>query len=115
MAFTWSKYKGDFVSFKELGDSVEGTVLSLAEGQDFNGNPCPQLVIDTDEGSRTVTAGQAMLKAALAEKEPAQGDWISIEYYANGDGKPGRAPAKLFKVEVKRTGAKEKVSAEDLA
>ena len=114
MAMDWKRYKSSFFKFEDIGDSISGTVLTVGEADDFNGNPCPKLVIDTDSGPRTVTAGQVMLQAALAEKEPDEGDHITITYYANGEGKPGRAPAKLFKVEVTRKGAQEKVGAADL-
>lgn len=114
MGLNWSKYKSEYVSFHDVGDAVQGTVISLSEGQDFNGNPCPQLVIDTTDGARTVTAGQTMLKAALAEKEPLEGDYITITYSGVGEGKPGRAPAKLFTVEVER-GSGEAVGAADIA
>jgi hypothetical protein len=52
-----------------------------------------------------------MLKAALAEHEPDEGDWIRITYTGDGERKPGRAPTKLFAVEVRRASG---VSAEDL-
>lgn len=111
----WKKYASDFMTFESVGDSIAGTILSVEEGKDFNGNGVPQLVIETGDGARTVTAGQVMLKAALAEKEPDEGDWIQIVYTANGEGRPGKAPAKLFKVEVTRKGAETPVTASDLA
>lgn len=115
VALNWSKYKSAegsrFFKFAEIGDSISGTILSIEEGTDFNQRPCPALIIETDEGNKEVTAGQVMLQAALAEKEPEEGDFITITYYANGEGKPGKAPAKLFKVDVKRGGA---VGADDL-
>jgi hypothetical protein len=111
VGINWSKYRSDYVSFSDVGTSVEGTIVSLTEGSDYNGQACPQLVIDTADGVRTVTAGQTMLKAALAEHEPDEGDWIRITYTGDGERKPGRAPTKLFAVEVRRASG---VSAEDL-
>lgn len=100
----WDQYKntGGYVSFKEVGDTVVGTIKTIRTGNDFNFNPCPELVLIMDDGEeRTLTAGQVMLKAALAEKAPQVGDKIRIVYSANGEGKPGKAPAKLFTVDVK--------------
>ena len=110
----WNRYKGDFVKFDAIGTSVEGDILSIEEGRDFNGGPAPQLTIDTAEGVKKVTAGQVMLQRALAEKQPQEGDRISITYYANGEGKPGQAPAKLFKVDLVRAGEQAAVGAADL-
>jgi hypothetical protein len=74
----------------------------VRQGSDFNQNPCPELVLEQDDGEEiTVTAGQVMLKRALAEKAPQTGDKIRITYSGVGDGRPGRAPAKLFTVDVK--------------
>lgn len=116
MSIDWDRFGGnsDFIRFAEIGDSVAGTITEIGMGQDFNGGPCPQLKIDTDEGEKTLTAGQRMLQVALAEKRPDVGDHVEITYYDNGPGKPGRAPAKLFKVEVIRAGEAAAVGAEDL-
>lgn len=103
--FDYKKYAegGDFVKFDEVGDAVIGTVKEVREGRDYNGNPCPELVLEvSDDGDeKTVTAGQALLKAALAESAPAVGDRIRITYSGNSQGKPGRNPAKQFTVDVK--------------
>lgn len=117
----WDEFQttGDWVTFDQVGDKVVGTVKVVRRGKDFNGNPCPELVIDVDgEGEKTLTAGQVMLKSALAEHRPQAGDRIAITYSGVGDAKPGKAPAKLFNVAVKRpdTAAAQPaaVSADDL-
>lgn len=115
MAMDWSKYKSSFMKFEQIGDSIAGDIVAITDGDDFNGNPCPQLTLDTEDGVRKVTCGQKMLQAALAEREPQEGDHITITYSGVGEGKPGRAPAKLFTVEVVRAAEVEKVSAADLA
>lgn len=117
MPFEYGKYanSGSFVKFDEIGDSVEGEVVLVQEGQDFNGNPCPELIIETPgAGTKTVTAGQAMLKVALAEKQPQKGDRVRITYSGHGEGKPGRAPSKLFEVVVEKAGAVAPVTEKDL-
>lgn len=103
MSFNWEDFtsNGDFVTFKEVGDSVIGVIKALRTGKDFNGNPCPELILEVDGEEQTVTAGQVLLKAALAEKAPQVGDKIKIVYSGIGEARPGKAPAKQFTVEVK--------------
>ncbi len=105
MGFDWNEYKstGDWVTFDSVGDKVVGQVLAIRVGKDFNGQPCPELVLRTDEGDKTLTAGQKVLKARLAEEQPQVGDRIAVVYSGVGDAKPGKAPAKLFDVEVQRS------------
>jgi len=118
----WDEFTatGDWITFTNVGDKAVGTVKAVRRGEDFNGKPCPELIIDVDgEGEKTLTAGQVMLKSALAEKRPKAGDRIAITYSGVGDAKPGKAPAKLFDVAVKPSGsdvveAAPAVSADDL-
>ena len=104
MSYDWEPFEGgdgEFVSFKNVGDEVIGGITDIKTGRDFNGNPCPEIHITTDDGDeRIVTAGQVMLKRALAEQAPQVGDRIKITYSGNGEAKPGKAPAKLFSVAV---------------
>jgi hypothetical protein len=104
MSYDWEPFEGgdgEFVSFKNVGDEIIGAITDIRTGKDFNGNPCPEIHITTDEGDeRIVTAGQVMLKRALAEQAPQVGDRIKITYSGVGDAKPGKAPAKLFEVAV---------------
>jgi hypothetical protein len=105
LSFDYDRYAGggDYAKFDNVGDAVIGVVKTVREGQDFNKNPCPELVLEQDDGEEiTVTAGQVMLKAELAEKRPQVGDKVRITYSGvSNDARPGRAPAKLFTVEVK--------------
>lgn len=98
----WDQFDSDFIKFDEIGDSVAGTIMAIRVGKDFKGNPCPELVVRTDNGDKTVTAGQAKLKPELARLKPQVGDRIAIVYSADGDAKPGQAPAKLFDVQVQK-------------
>lgn len=105
MSFDYDKYatSGEYVKFEEVGDQVIGVIKDIREGRTFNGDPCPELVIEDDDGEeRTVTAGQVRLKAALAEKRPQKGDKIRITYSGVGEAKPGKAPPKEFTVDVKQ-------------
>ena len=104
MSYDWEPFEGGdgtFFKFEDVGDEIIGGVTDIKTGRDFNGNPCPQLQITTDDGDeKIVTAGQVMLKRALAEQAPQVGDRIKITYSGVGDAKPGKAPAKLFSVAV---------------
>lgn len=115
--FSWKGFKQStgFVTFTEFGDKVTGEILSIGVGKDFAGNPVPELVIDTEDGPRTLTAGQAMLKSALAEKEPQVGDYLRVEYVKDGEKKPGKNPPKVFDVQVERIGKDAPTTAADLA
>lgn len=54
---------GAFVSFKEVGDTSDwGVVTDInGNGTTFNGDPCPQVVLDVKGAVKTVTCGQAQL------------------------------------------------------
>lgn len=105
--FDWNEYRqtGDWITFSEVGDSVVGVVVAVRTGQDFNGRPCPELVLDVDGSEKTLTAGQVMLRAALAAEQPQAGDRVAIVYSGVGEARPGKAPAKLFDVTVQRGGS----------
>lgn len=113
MSYNWEEFtnNGDFVSFKEVGDQVVGVIKQIRTGKDFNGNPCPELILDVDGEEKTVTAGQVLLKAALAEKAPQVGDKVRIIYSGIGEARPGKAPAKQFTVDVKTDKAPGKAKA----
>jgi len=108
MVFDYNKYRntGDYFKFEEVGDQIVGVVKLVREGRTFNGEPCPELVLETtgEDGSvdeKTVTASQVRLKAALAEKRPQEGDKVRITYSHVGEASPGKAPPKEFTVDVK--------------
>jgi hypothetical protein len=95
--------------FTTPGDTIEGEVVGLS-ATDFGGTAelTPVLTIRTDQGDRDVTASQRVLVGKLAEQSPEVGDHITIRYDGEApSARPGRSPAKLFTVTVKR-----KVSAE---
>lgn len=108
MGFDYDRYaqSGDYFKFNNVGDQIVGIVKEVREGRTFNGEPCPELVLETtdEEGNtdeKTVTASQVRLKAVLAEKRPQAGDKIRITYSGVGDASPGKAPPKEFTVDVK--------------
>lgn len=104
MSFDYDKYagSGDYFKFDDVGDTIVGVIKDVREGRTFNGDPCPELVLETDDGEeKTVTASQVRLKAALAEKRPQVGDKVRIAYSGVGEASPGKAPPKEFTVDVK--------------
>jgi hypothetical protein len=104
MSYDWDQHKqtGDWITFDSVGDQIIGEIIAIRTGKDFNQNPCPELVIRTDDGDeKTLTAGQVRLKSELAAQAPQVGDRIRIVYSGVGESKPGKAPAKLFDVAVR--------------
>lgn len=102
----WDKFaQGDRFKFVTPGDKIEGVLTKLST-TDFGGtgDPTPVLVIRTSGGDREVTASQTVLISRLAEQQPVVDDWISITYDGEDPkgGRPGRSPAKLFTVIVKK-------------
>ena len=106
MTFDYSQYKndgGEYFKFDEVGDQIVGVIKRAREGRTFNGDPCPELVIELEDGEeKTVTASQVLLRAALAESAPQEGDKVRIIYSGIGEAKPGKAPPKQFTVDVKK-------------
>jgi hypothetical protein len=102
----WDKFGGvgDRFKFVSPGDTIEGELLNLTS-TDFGGtaDPVPVLTIRTSDGPREVTASQTVLVSRLVESGPEVGDQIRIRYDGDSDkARPGRSPAKLFTVTVKR-------------
>ena len=92
------------VSWDTPGQKVEGTILDLLSHRTPTGEYIPKVRIQDANGQiYNVLVGQARLLAILNEKQPAKGDWISIEYAGLSDTAPfGLNHAKEFKVEGRR-------------
>lgn len=72
---------GDFVKFESIGDKVSGVITAVRPGTDFNGNPCPVLDLTLDDGStRTLSCGQANLKAQIVALKPQAGGTITVTF-----------------------------------
>lgn len=94
----------DYVKFETPGDSVTGTITALRIHR-FDDKAVPQVVIRTAQGvERTVTGGQARLKALLAEKRPEVGDTITITM-TNVEKRQGGKTLKHFEVTVGKGGS----------
>ena len=99
----WSQFgSGAFVKFDQIGTKVEGTITALRSGEDFNGRACPVLDIDEGGESRSVTCGQANLKAQITqlgrEQKLRVGQRISITYAR--DEKADKGMKKVFDVKL---------------
>ncbi len=97
--FDYDNYtqNSDYVSWTNPGDQLVGTVKEVREGTDFDGNPCPELILEVnDDGDEvTWTVGQVMLKRLLAEQRPTVGQKIRVTY--TGD----EGQMKVFTLEAK--------------
>jgi len=92
----WDQFSsgGTFVKFDVKGSTVSGTVTSVRIGTDYNGNPCPVIDLETSDGLRTITCGQANLRSQIAELKPRAGDDLTITY--KGDEKAALGTKKIF-------------------
>lgn len=103
MGFDWKAFAGDRYKFDRPGDSIEGKVAHLT-ATDFGDGPVPVITVATDAGNKEITASQRILQQKLAVGAPQVGDWIKITFDGEdlARARPGRNPAKLFTVVVKR-------------
>lgn len=94
---------GDYVKFDQIGDNIAGIIIEVTVKRWDDGTISPQLLLDTPDGVKTVTAGQIRLKAALAEQRPEKGDHISIRL-SDIERRSGGKTLKHFDVQVQRGG-----------
>lgn len=91
---------GDFVTFENVGDSVTGTVLYVGKHTFADGKVAIKLILDTDDGEKTLTAGQVQLSAKLREVRPDVGERVSIKF-TNIEKRGGGKTLKHFDVKKK--------------
>lgn len=95
----WQKFR-----FEAAGDSISGTLAEVRIATMPDGTRMPALTIKTADGTEwSLLASQVNLQRALAQHRPATGDQIAIVYTGDAEAKPGKSPAKLFDVVVKRS------------
>lgn len=97
---------GEFVTFDLPGDGVRGKVVAIGThtwpATDTKpARVVPKLIFDTEEGEKTLTAGQVQLIAKLKEARPAVGDMVEITY-TRPEKRPGGKTLKHFEVTVER-------------
>ena len=105
---------GSFAKFDDVGDKVEGTVITcgLESATDFDGNYVPGIDVDTDDGIVTVTCSNASLKrkatTAITTGKLTRGSKVLIEFvgtYETNKGSKGKdfrlavAPAPLVEID----------------
>lgn len=89
---------GEFVKFENVGDNVAGVITAVRPGTDFNGGPCPVLDLLTTSGDeRTLSCGQANLKAQIVALKPKAGDTIKVTFSSTQ--KVEKGVKKVFTVE----------------
>lgn len=89
----------DYIKFDTEGTSVTGTILAMSIHEFEGGTRAPKLILETEQGEKTLTAGQVQLKKLLAEKKPDIGDTITITY-VRSEKRMGGKTLKHFTVEV---------------
>lgn len=124
--------QGTFIGWGEVGQQVVGHVLSYSEteGSDFNGEPCPLVVIALTEAAInyrnkgteketinsgevvSITCGQANLRRSVRAAALDPGNLVKIVYSENY--KTGKGDGKGFKVFVDRSATRATVSSSDL-
>lgn len=86
---------GNYAKFDAPGDKVTGTFVSggITSETDFDGNPCPGIVIDTADGLVTVCASQASIKrkaeTAYSQGKLTPGCKVEVELVGFYDTKSG--------------------------
>ncbi len=104
MSFNYDDYTGtsNYVTWKEIGDQIVGTIKQVREGTDAKGNPCPELILEVGEDADevTLTAAQAMLRRLLAEERPQVGQRIRVVFTGEERTELG-GTMKVFTLDVK--------------
>ena len=95
----WQKFR-----FEAPGDSISGLLQEVRIATMADGTRMPALTIRTPDGTDwSLLASQIGLQRALAQHRPATGDQIALVYTGDAEARPGKSPAKLFDVVVKRS------------
>jgi hypothetical protein len=101
MTIDWNQFRGDYVKWTAAGQVVTGELRAVRIGN-YKGKEYPELVLETEDGTRILSASQSALMRQLAEDPPGVGDIVRVEYLGEGDARPGQSPVKLFGVDVLR-------------
>ena len=93
------KINSDYIKFENPGDTASGIIVAIRAHKFDDGNVVPQIILNTADGEKTVTAGQMQLKAMLADKRPNVGDTITITF-TEVEKRSGGKTLKKFDVQV---------------
>lgn len=90
---------GTYAKFEAPGDKYTGKFVSggIASETDFDSNPCPGIILDTDDGLITVCCSQASIKrkaeTAYSQGKLTAGALVEVEltgYYDTKAGSKGK-------------------------
>ena len=70
----------DYIKFETPGQSVTGVISNIGIHRWDDGTTSPQITLDVDGETKTVTAGQIGLKALLAEVRPEVGEVLTVTF-----------------------------------
>lgn len=105
MSNFWDEYKGgagDRWKPEQEGDAIAGEIVRIRTVTFDDGARVPSLTIRTDNGDEVdVLAGQAQLRAKLADLAPERGDRIAIKF-TGVEPRGGGKTLKLFDVGCKK-------------
>lgn len=102
---------GDYIKFENVGDGVTGDIVHIGKHSFDDGKTVIKLIIDTDDGEKTLTASQVQLAQKLQEVRPDIGDRVSIKF-TGLENRGGGKTLKLFEVK-KKAGVAKPVEAEE--
>lgn len=72
---------GSYVKWDRQGMRLEGVVVTVGTGRDFDGNPVPELKVrDASGGEHIVSCAQTILHDKIIELQPQPGDQIVIDH-----------------------------------
>lgn len=72
----------EYMKFGAVGDSIEGTIAKL-ELRFFPGQEQPAIeVVFEEQGIPVLTVGQKLLKTALVDMKPEEGDYMAVTLVA---------------------------------
>jgi hypothetical protein len=95
---------GEYKKWETVGDNVVGKILAISPkgGSNFDGDPCPLVVIEGDDGEEVkITLAQANLVRTVAAARPEVGDRVAI-VFTDVEKLDGGRTLKKFTCEVKR-------------
>ena len=102
----WDQFSsgGTFIKFDTKGVTVTGTITAMRVGTNYNQDGSVIILdLDTADGLRSVSCGQANLRAQITALRPSVGDDITITY--TKDEKAALGTKKIFTIK-HDTGAK---------
>jgi hypothetical protein len=96
---------GKFVKFQRVGDSAEGTVVSVSL-RTFSPGEEDERTVPVIElaGGQSITCSARLLHELMFELQPQVGEHVSVTFVGTDEGNYGR---KLFRVAVRRLDGRE--------